>query len=582
MRSRSLRAGLGAGLLSLLLVAAGCGDSGDDSGQGSEGDGGGNDVSGQLAEVDCGSLEYDADAPSGGTFTDYAWLSDRGTNVTFDPGAVQSLAEAQITDSMFDGLTAFDFSEKCAPELKGAVAESWESNDDATEWTFQLKDGMTFSNGDPVLPSSFKIAWERAGSAELESPYGYLMTYIEGGEEHLAGEADDISGIVADDDAMTLTVTMSAPNADFPAIVTHTSFAPITEDEAAEFTGPPGWGTEGVTIGNGPFMLESADQDQVVLVPNPEWAGNVYGDTEVKLDKLVFAISGDIDSAYTTFEAGEGDSGPVPPGKYGVAAETYPNNSIDDPNLGTYYFDFGSDSELGQPENLKLRQAISLAINRDEINNKVYEGTRTISTGITPPGIPGFEEDLCDYCAYDPDQAKTLYDEWEADGGSLSEPVRLDYNEGGGHGDVAQIIQANLKATLGLDADLAPIAEDYFREVPKEGGCVICRSGWYADYPTYGNFMVDLFSEASIDGNNFGRYSNEEFETKIADAQAETDPVKRGELYAEAESILLNDDVMAIPLNWYTGQQVYRDDVMNVDQPPQGILVWERVSVGEG
>jgi oligopeptide transport system substrate-binding protein len=584
MRSRSLRAGLGAGLLSLVLVATGCGDSAEES-DGSGGPGGtsgetDNTVAEQLGEADCGTLEYDADAPSGGTFTDYAYLSDSGTNTSFDPGAVQTLAEAQITTALFDGLTEFDFTDKCKPELKGQVAESWESNEDATEFTFQLKDGLTFSNGDPVLPSNFKIAWERAGSAELGSAYGYLMTYIEGGAEHLEGAADDISGVVADDDAMTLTVTLSSPNADFPAIVTHTTFSPITNDEAEQFSAEaPGWGTAGVTIGNGPFMLESADETEVVLVPNPEWAGNVYGDTEVKLDRLVFKTTIDVDTAYQAFDAGEGESAPVPPGRYTEAKENYPQNSIDDPNLGSYYFDFGADSALWGEENLKLRQAISLAIDREDINTKVYEGTRQLSTGIVPPGIPGFEADLCEFCEYDPDRAKTLYDEWEAEGGTLDGPVRIDFNEGGGHGDVAQIVQENLKQNLGLDAELAPVAEDYFKVVAEEGGCVICRSGWYADYPTYGNFMVDLFSEASIGSNNFGRYSNSEFEEKIAAAQAETDEVERGKLYAEAERILLNEDVGAIPLNWYTGAQVYRDSAHNIDQPPLGIMLWERVAV---
>jgi ABC-type oligopeptide transport system substrate-binding subunit len=247
--------------------------------------------------------------------------------------------------------------------------------------------------------------------------------------------------------------------------------------------------------------------------------------------------------------------------------------------MGTYFFDFGADSALGGDENVKLRQAISLAINREEINDKVYEGFRTISTGITPPGVPGFTEGVCEYCDFDPDQAKTLYDEWEADGGTLDGPVRIDFNEGGGHSDVAQIIQANLSTALGLDVELAPVAEDYFRVAAEEGGCVICRSGWYADYPTYGNFMVDLFGAVSIGGNNLGRFENEEFETLIADAQAETDDVARGELYVESESLLLHDEMHAIPLNWYMGDQVFRDNVVNAGMPPLGMYLWERIAI---
>jgi len=228
---------------------------------------------------------------------------------------------------------------------------------------------------------------------------------------------------------------------------------------------------------------------------------------------------------------------------------------------------------------VKLRQAISLSIDRKEISDKVYEGTRTIATGIVPPGIPGYKAGLCEYCDLDVTKAKKLFKEWEDAGGKLTKPIRIDFNAGGSHGDVAAIVQANLKKNLGIATDLGPVAENYFRDVAKPGGCQFCRSGWYADYPTYGNFMVDLFSKASIDGNNFGRFDNADFEKAIAKAQAETDATKRGELYNEAEDILLNKETSAVPLVYYVGGQVFRDNVENFDQPPLGIMLWERLAV---
>jgi ABC-type oligopeptide transport system substrate-binding subunit len=597
MARRSLRTGLLAGTLALALVASGCGDSKEGSGSSSKSSG--SKTSDQLAKTDCGSLAYDKDAPSGGTFTDYAFMSDSGTNTSFDPGVVQTLNESQITTALYDGLTDFDFTEKCAPELKGAVAESWEANDDATEFTFKIKDDQVFSDGTPVLPSSFKSGWERAGSPKLASPYGYLIGYLKGGAQWLSGCNDDpapedpadckdpvdeskgLESIVADDDAMTLEVTLDAPNADFPSIVSHPFFSPVNKADLAKIGQTTGWGTKGLTIGNGPFKLEKADSQEVVLVPNDKWAGNVYGDTEVKLDKLVFKQTIDVETAYQAFEAGEGDDAPVPSGKFQDALAAYKNNTIEDPNLGSYYFDFGQDDpQVGGEENVKLRQAISLAIDRDELNQKVYENTRTVSTGLVPPGTPGYKEGLCDYCKLDVEQAKKLYQEWQDAGNKLTKPIQINFNEGGSHGDVAAIIQADLKKNLGIQTELASVAEDYFKEVAKPGGCQFCRSGWYADYPTYGNFMVDLFGKASIGSNNFGRFDNADFEDLIAKAQAETDDTKRGELYNQAEELMLNDETAAVPLVWYTGAQVFRDNVQNFDQPPLGIMLWERVSVG--
>lgn len=128
MAKRPIRLGLVAGALSLALLASACSDSEESDKATTNGDGNSN----ELASADCGTLDYNKDAPSGGTFTDYAYLSDSGTNTSFDPGVVQTLSESQITTAMFDGLTDFDFTKKCAPELKGAVAKSWKANSDAT------------------------------------------------------------------------------------------------------------------------------------------------------------------------------------------------------------------------------------------------------------------------------------------------------------------------------------------------------------------------------------------------------------------------------------------------------------------
>ena len=596
MARRTFRIGLVAGSLTLALLAAGCGNSSDGS-TASKSD---NKTSEKLAKADCGKLKYDKDAPTGGTFTDYSQLSSNADNTTFDPATTQTLAEAQITTAMWDGLTDFDFTEKCAPVLKGALASKWTANADATVFTFDLKKGYTFSDGTPVLPHNFKQGWERAGSADIASPYGYLINNIKGGAVLQAGCLDDplpegdaackeplkdktLDAIVADDDAMTLTVTLDKANADFPSIVTHQFFMPISDADEARVPTSGGWGDKGATIGNGPFMLAKdgapgPDKD-VTLVPNPKWKGNVYGDTKVHLDKIIFKSTADLGTAYQAFDSGDGDDAPIPPGKYGTAQAAYKNNTVDDPNLGSYYFDFGHDDPvLGGAKNLELRKAISLAIDRDEINKKVYEGTRTDSTGITPPGIPGFKKDLCDYCKFDEKAAKEHFKKWTDAGGKLTATIPIQYNPGGGHDQVVQVIVSDLKKYLGIDAKLDPIAETYFRDIPAEGACHICRSGWYADYPTYGNFMVDLFSKASIGGNNFGRYDNPDFEKAIAAAQAETDATKRGLDYQKAEEILLNTDVSAIPINWYTGATVFRDTVVNNDQPPLGLYLWERMA----
>lgn len=519
-----------------------------------------------------------AEVPTGGTLIDGAQL--QADNLTsYDPGQVQTLDESQITTAVYDGLTEFDYSDKTNPVLKGQVAKDWTSNPNATEFTFNIKPGQQFSNGDPVLPSSFKYAWNRNGQADFASPYGYLINYVKGGKALQDGTIKDLGdAIVADDTAMTLKVTLEAPQADFPAIVSHPFFGPLPEKVVSQLTDQTQW-TKMVMIGNGPFKMEApANEQQVVLVRNDKWSGDVYGNTSAKLDKIIFKISKDVQSGYTDFESGNVDTATIPPGQFGPAQQNY-GNTVKSPTLGAYFFDFGfTDPQIAGDKNVLLRQAISQAIDREQINNKVYEGTRNLSTGVTPPGIPGFKADICKYCTFDQAAAQKAFDDWKAAGNSLSGPITLDFNTGAGHEDVVAIVQDNLKA-IGIDTKTNPVSQKYFGTMAA-GGCHVCRAGWYADYPTYGNFMFDLYSTASVGGNNNGSFSDPKFDDLVNQAQAQPDDTKRAELYQQAEDYLLNTAIATIPINWYTGDQVFnKDKVVNYDQPPLGIIQWQLVGV---
>ena len=544
-------------LAALALAAAACGDSGG------------------SADTTQTTVKADA-AQAGGTFTDGAQL--QADNLTsFDPGLVSTLDEAQITYSLYDGLTDFDFSDPTKPVLKGLVAEKWAGNATATEYTFTIKKGLVFSNGDPVLPSSFKYAWVRNGQKSLASPYGYLIAYVKGGADLQAGKVTNLdSSITADDTAMTLKVTLESPFADFPAVVSHTFFMPLDEKVVSKLTDQKDY-DKGLQIGNGPFMMDKPrSATEVSMVRNDKWAGNIYGDKKTVLDKVVFKITKDVEAGYTDFEAGNVMSATIPSGKYAEAQAKY-GNTTKQPTLGSYFFDFGfSDPTIGGDKNIKLRQAISLAVDRDQINKKVYEGVRTVSTGITPPGIPGFKAGICKYCTYDLTKAKALLKEW-TDAGNKLAPITIDYNTGGSHADVAAIIQQNLK-DLGLEVKVNLVSSKYFGTMAANG-CHLCRLGWYADYPTYGNFMLDLFGKVAIGGNNFASFDDPKFEEILAKAQAETDEAKRGVLYQQAEDYLLNEKMVALALNWYVGDQVYAKNVVGYSQPPQGIILWERVGL---
>jgi ABC-type transport system substrate-binding protein len=243
-----------------------------------------------------------------------------------------------------------------------------------------------------------------------------------------------------------------------------------------------------------------------------------------------------------------------------------------------YLFFINQESQLGGPENLKLRQAMSLAIDREAINQTVYDGARLLPTGITMPGIPGYvEEGLCEFCTYDLERAQTLYGEWQAEGGSLAAPITINFNTGSGHEDVVAIVEQNIQA-LGLETRQDPRdPTNYFKEM-REGACEFCRSGWIWDYPLYDNSVYPLLHSASIGGDNTGRLNDPEVDRLINEARATSDEQERIAKYVEAETKGL-ETVSVVPFNWYTGQVVYDDTVENLVMTPLQFILYERITL---
>lgn len=549
-------------LVALMLLAAACG--GDDSDSSSGTDSAGDTSGGSEAATQPGGELIDL-----GTF-----VGDPPENL--DPALNTTLNAYQVVNALYDGLTDVDASDPDNPVVVPHVAESYEANEDATVWTFTIKDDQFFSNGEQVVPSSFVRAWERASDPDFAGIYSYLFSFIEGGQEKLDGDADTLTGVEADDEAMTLTVTLAAPYSNFDAVAGFQLFFPMPS--AVDDLDDQGDWENGIMIGNGPYLMESPRTDEeIVLVKNDDWSGDLNGDTwPDRLDRIVFRTTADPDTAYNSFEAGEGDTAPIPPGRVQEARDNY-GTTLDVGILGTYYFQLNQENELvGGDDNVLLRQAISQAIDREEINQAVYEGVRPTSTGITPPGIPGFAPDLCDYCSYDAEAAQAAFDEWVAAGNELSEPIPIQFPRDAGHEPVVQIMVDNL-AAIGIDAVADPMDnETYFTDL-SEGACVFCRTGWFADYPTYDNFMFDLFHSSS--GNNYG-YSNPEFDALVEEGKATVDRGEQAAIFQEAEQLLLNEDIGVVPLNWYLGTYAYNQDkIANFPQTNFGLILWEQVTL---
>jgi peptide/nickel transport system substrate-binding protein/oligopeptide transport system substrate-binding protein len=561
---RSAFARLLALLLALALVAAACGGDDDDD-----------DAAPAPGEDDPTEEPSEEGEPvEGGTLIDLQNFS-QGNPDHIDPALSSTIQGSQPGQLLFDGLTETNYE---TGELVPMVAESWEPNDAGDEWTFQLRDDVTFHNGDPVLPSDFKFAWERVVNPTLASEVSYHFSPIEGFDEVQAGTATELTGVVADDEAMTLTVTLSYPYSTFPATTSHLAFSPVPRSEVEGLADQSTW-ERGVMVGNGPFQMTEpwVDEQYVKLERYDDYWGGLLGRPPY-LDAIEFRISANQDSAFQAFEAGQGNTGFIPSGRFADVLAQYPDRNSVEPTIGTFYWAFNmEDPVVGGDENLPLRQAIALAINKEAINNTVYSGSRVVATGYGPPGLPGYEEGIDEEGiagAAEPDlpRAEELLEEW---GGELTEPLRISFNAGAGHEPVAQIIQDNLR-DIGIESELDPRdSTTYFTEM-REGTGQFLRGAWIWDYVAYDNGLYANFHSDSIGGDNLALWSNPEYDALIDEARTTIDLDEANALYREAEALML-ENVVAIPLNWYTGQMVWDETVHNVIQSPLQFFAYEQM-----
>ena len=521
-----------------------------------------------AAVVSIGGAAGAASKSSGPVFVDLQNFA-AGEPDHIDPALTSTLTGAQVSVLMFDSLTDTDMEGKLVP----AAATKWTTADAGKTWVFTLKKGAKFSNGESVLPSSFVRGWIRATDSKLASEVAYHSYIIDGFQAWNEGKGPQPTSVVANDKAMTLTVTLTTPFLGFPEIASHPVFSPLPKSNE----GADGKLEENGTklVGNGPYMLKKAITKQaggeVVLVRNPRYTGK-----KGTLGEIQFKITKDVNTAYNLFESGQGMSAAVPAGRYKEAAGKYGEAGLGTV-LGTDYWGFNwEDPVVGGTKNVLLRRAIVKAVDKAQLSEQIYQGQRKPTDQLVPKGIPGYRTGLGLGVARDLEGAKKDFADWQAAGNKLDQPLRLSYNEGSNWDKVATIIVGNLK-DAGIDAKLDPFPADgtYFSKMRKGGGQII-RAGWFADYVLYDNFMFPLLHKSSIDGDNLERYNSDKFSALVDKARGTADKTAAGNTYAEAEKLALSEDVVIMPTVNRANNAVFSSKVGNVKSTPLGFFNYDQ------
>jgi ABC-type transport system substrate-binding protein len=524
-------------------------------------------LAGAMLLSACGGGSDDNSSESGsgdggGTFT--AYIGEPKSPLV--PGNTTESEGAKVIAALWTGLVGY--SQEGEVEYTG-VAESIESEDNQN-WTITLKDGWTFHDGTPVDAQSYVDAWNYTANPENAQDGGSYLSRIAGTDELEAGTATELSGLAVQDD-LTFTVELSTPFALFPAVVGYDAFNPLPD---AFFEDPEAFGTN--PIGNGPFQADSefVPGQGITLTRYEDYAG----EDAAQAEGMEFVVYADQATAYTDAQDGNVDIVDViPPDAIESAESEFGDNFINTQSSQITYLGFPTyDARFADP---RVRQAFSMAIDREAISEAIFSGTRTPADSFIPPVVDGYREGACEFCTYDVDAANALLDEAGFD---KSQPVELWFNAGGGHDAWMEAVGNQLRTGLGLEFSLQGNL-DFAQYLPlgeQKGFTGPFRYGWSFDYPAAESYLTPLFTPQSLPpiGSNYSFYDNQQVTDLISQGDQAATEQEAIELYQQAEDLIAQDMPNA-PLFFTQIQSVHTDHVADVRIDLFQRPVWSEVTV---
>ena len=506
---------------------------------------------GVLALAGCASGGSSGDA-TGGSSADVISANGSEPQNPLIPTNTNETGGGKILDSIFAGLVYYDAD---GNPVNDAAEEI--TTDDPQHLTVKLKEGMTFTDGEEVTADNFIKAWNYGALASNEQLSSYFFEDIEG---FSYDEDSELTGLQQVDD-YTFTIALNKPATDFALRLGYSAYFPLPDvafEDMEAFGESP--------IGNGPYKLASEDAWQhdveINLVKNEDY----QGDREAQNGGLDIIFYASQDAAYADLLAGNLDVlDAVPDSAFSSYESDLGDRAVNQPSAVFQSFTIPERLAHFSGEEGQLRRAaLSMAINREEITDTIFQGTRTPATDFTSPVIAGWTDELegADVLSYDPDQAKELWAQADAIS-PWTGSFQIAYNSDGGHQAWVDATTNSIKNTLGIDASGAPYVDFASLRTEITGDTIqtAFRTGWQADYPGLYNFLGPLY--ATNAGSNDGDYSNPEFDQLLSDGISDTDPESANATFQKAQEILLTD-LPATPL-WYSNVTGgYAETVENV------------------
>ena len=484
---------------------------------------------------------------------------------TLDPALNSAVDGGNMLITLFETLLIIDENNQVQP----GQAEKYEVSDDGLTWTFTMRDGLKWSDGTELNAKDFEYSFKRLANPELAAPYaetviGMIEGYIDAignpdkdGKPTTTPDADLLQ-VKASDDGKTLTVKLAYPCSYFDKIVAFGAMSPV-QKATVEANGDS-WSTKPETyVCNGPYMIsEWTSSERIVCKKNPNYKGG-WDSSRIVTDKLTFLLLDDSSASYAAYQNGTAQL------IKDVPTEEIPSlkKAADggdfyvEPQLGTYYLSINLNKEVFQ--DINVRKALSLAIDRDYVANTIMQGTYSPAYNLIGAGITDYEGMFYDNAiaanggeTYLPqDHAKALEEAKAAlaeagyPNGEGFPKITYSTNDSGYHKAVAEYLQQCYKE-LGITMDIDIVEWKAFTPQRRAGEYEMSRNGWVMDYNDASN-MIELFY--STNGNNDGKYNNPKFDEAIDNSKV-ADKKAHFEALHEAEKIVVEDYGM-IPLAFY-------------------------------
>jgi oligopeptide transport system substrate-binding protein len=478
-------------------------------------------------------------APAAGAALEQVFrITNTAEPESLDPGIVTGVPEHRILSNLFEGLTTAD-PKDLSP--RPGMAASWTVSRDGLVYTFTLRDAR-WTDGKPVTAQDFVYAWERILNPKTGAKYAQQLYYLKNGEEYNKGRLTDFGLVgVKALDAKSLRVTLRCPTAYFLDLTSFYTLYPVPR-WAIEAHGKD-WVKPGKIVSNGPFRLVSwVPQKDLVLEKNPQH----WDAANVKLQKVVFLPTDDINTAYKQFLAGDSDWLPTLPAAQIESARSRPEHYVS-PYLGTYYFRFNTTK--APVSDLRVRKALSLAVDRESLTRFVTKSGEIPHAGFVPAGLRGYA--AVTGAGFDPTTAKKLLADAGYPDGKGFPRLELLYNTSDLHRVITQAVQQMWKEHLGIQVELVNLEWKVYLARQGSLDYQIARAGWIGDYVDPNTFL-DLWVTGG--GNNQTGWSSKRYDDLIGQAACKlTKPQDRMRTLQEAERLLL-EELPILPLFTYVNK----------------------------